>query len=91
MDTRMIDEMNQELHTMRSLFTSPEWSIWAKFLKSERRGYLQNKINSAVESGNLVEAQIALALYKDCVKQIELFGRHIVETEKQIKGATNGK
>ena len=85
-----MDEMNAQLQGMRKLLVSDEWSLWANFLKRERRGYLQNKVNAAVESGNLVEAQIALALFKDCNKQIELFGRHIQEAESKLKGNKNG-
>ena len=85
MDTRLMDELQSQLQGMRKLLVSEEWILWANFLKKDRRGHLQNKINSAVEAGNLVEAQIALALFKDCVKQIDLFSRHIQETEAKTK------
>ena len=84
-DTRLMDELQAQLQGMRKLLVSEEWTLWANFLKKERRGYLQNKLNAAVEAGNLVEAQIALALHKDCVKQIDLFSRHIQETESKLK------
>lgn len=85
-----MDEMNAQLQGMRKLLVSEEWALWANFLRKERKGYLQNKINSAVEAGNLEEARIALALFRDCLKQIDLFGRHIQETEKKMKGQSNG-
>ena len=89
MDTRLMDELQAQLQGMRKLLVSEEWSIWANFLKRERRQFLQNRVNSAVESGNIGEAQIALALMKDCIRQIELFGNYVKETESRInnKGA----
>ena len=88
-DTRLMDELQDQLQGMRKLLVSDEWALWANFLKRERRQFLQNRVNSAVESGNIDEAQIALALMKDCIRQIELFGNYVKETESRInnKGA----
>ena len=88
-DTRLMDELQVQLQGMRKLLVSEEWSIWANFLRKERRSFLQNRVNSAVESGDVVEAKVALALMRDCQKQIELFGNHVKETESRInnKGA----
>ena len=90
MDTRLMDEMNAQLQGMRKLLVSDEWSLWANFLKRERRGYLQNKVNAAIREKRYDEASVALALYDDCTKQIELFGRHISDTESKLKGNING-
>ncbi len=77
--------MRTELEAARSLLTSPEWLIWLKFLRKDRRGYLQQKVNEAVEKGNIIEAQICRALMKDCLTQIELFGSFIKKTESELK------
>ncbi len=86
-DPKMVEELTQQLEATRKLLTGPEWSIWTNFLKRERRQYLQNRVNAAVKTGNTVEAQIALALMEDCLKQIELFGQSVREAESKIKGA----
>ena len=80
----MAEDLRQQLETMRALLKSHDWVVWLNFLKKDRRLHLQNKVNSAVKEGDVVQAQIALALMDDCLKQIELFGRIISETESKI-------
>ena len=89
-DLSMIESLNAQLQSMRSLLVSEEWVQWTNFLKRERRGYLQNKANSLLREGKYEEARIALALMDDCVKMIEIFGRSISDTENKLKGVRNG-
>lgn len=91
-DSSLIIGLDDELARVRSLLTSPDWSVWVNFLKKDRVEFLQNKINSAVDSGDIVEAKIALALLKDSAKQIKLFKSYISELEKRSKngGKENG-
>lgn len=84
LDPEVKDELDAQLQTCRRLLTSPDWIVWVKFLKQDRRGYLQNKINQAVKDGELVQAQIMLALQEDCLRQIELFGNFIKKTESEL-------
>jgi len=84
MDDKFKEELREQLAQARALLTSPEWLIWVNFLKKDRRGILQTKVNKAVEEGNLVKAQIAKALLDDCKMQLDLFGSFIRKTEKQI-------
>lgn len=86
-----LDELNKQLDQVKSLMESKDWGIWTTFLRKERRGYLQNKVNAAVKAGNLTEAQVASALMDDCIKQIELFEGFKKTLESKIKGASDGQ
>lgn len=90
MDNRTKEELLNDLEACRQLITSPEWSIWTKFLKVKRKGYLQNKVNMLIREKKYDEAQIALALMDDCEKQIELFGNFMREADSKLKGDKNG-
>lgn len=84
-DSKIAEDLRNQLTAVRRLLASPDWLIWSDFLKKERRKYLQDKVNAFIREGNLVQAQIALALKDDCLKQIELFGKYISDTESKIK------
>jgi hypothetical protein len=80
------EALDKQLTDIRALLTSPEWLVWANFLKKVRRGYLRSRVEKAVREGNIIEAQIAQALLDDCEKQLELFGGYIKDIEKTSKG-----
>jgi len=85
LDPKTADELLRQLDSQKRLLTSPEWLEFVRFLKKERKPYLQSKVNSWVKEGNIVQAQIALALMDDVDKEIELFRKYVSETESKVK------
>ena len=83
-DTRLMDELQSQLQGMRKLLVSEEWILWANFLKKERKGYLQNKVNNCVRERRFDDAAIALALMDDCLRQVDLFSKHIKNTDEKL-------
>lgn len=75
-----IDQAKKDNEETFALLRSEEWRVYRDFLK-RRIQKLQNKVNEAVESGDLVEAKVQLALMKDSTKLVEAF----VQQAQQLK------
>lgn len=84
LDSKILEQLRTRLEEMVKLLNGKEWSQYLIFLRG-RRGFLQDKVNRAVREGNLVEAQIAMALLEDGDKAIELFRKRLSETENQLQ------
>lgn len=75
-----LDQAKKDNEETFALLRSEEWRVYRDFLK-RRIQKLQNKVNEAVESGDLVEAKVQLALMKDSTKLVEAF----VQQAQQLK------
>ena len=84
-DPETREALDRQLQEARQLLTSDEWRVWSQFLRTKRRGYLQNKLNESVEKGDIVQAQICKALMDDCIKMLDLFSSFLKEADGKLK------
>lgn len=80
-------DMKKDAEDALFLLRSPEWKQYIAFLKN-RHAKLQDRVNVAVGNGEIVRAQIALAVMEDSMKQAELFKQSILQKNMTLK--TNG-
>jgi hypothetical protein len=78
-----LNKLKQENDESFILIRSEEWRVYIDFLK-RRSKKLQNKMNEAVEKGDLTEARVQLALFKDCLKQVDSFVQQTRQNKANI-------
>jgi len=78
------DQFKKDTEESLALISSSEWRHYVKFLE-RRVVYFQNKINDAVDKGNLVEAQMSRALQKDSEKLARSFKQQVLENKAKLK------
>lgn len=71
-----------------SLLRSEEWTVYVRFLR-ERAVKLQDDVNDAVRRGDIVKAQICLAVLEDSVNQCHIFKKQIKELKEKHKELSN--
>lgn len=86
LEPKEIESLTIEVEEIGRLLKSNEWRHWLKFLQQDRRAYLQNEVNTALSQGEVLKAQIALALMKDVDKQIALFRKKFSDAESKLRG-----
>lgn len=67
-----------------ALLNSTEWRQYIKFLEKRVLGF-QNKVNDAVSKGNIVDAQVSLALLRDSEKLAKSFRQQVLENKAKLK------
>lgn len=83
MDSLTKEALRDRYEKVIQLLSSQEWDMWVEFMK-RRRTYFQHKLNGEVRSGNLVQAQIYLALIEDAESMISEFKKEPKRIEKEI-------
>lgn len=77
-------QLKKDLDDAVQILTSSDWRVYKDFLRRRILKY-QNKVNENVESGNLTQAQIALALMKDSQKLSDSFVQQVNQTKLNLK------
>ena len=78
------EQLRKDIEDSLKLLRSQEWKEYVKALKV-RQVRLQNKINAAVRSGDIVDAQINLALMDNCDQQVGLFRKYVIDTNSKLR------
>lgn len=73
-----------------ALLNSTEWRQYVKFLE-KRVITFQNKVNDAVSKGNIVDAQVSLALLRDSEKLARSFRQQVLENKAKLKKQEDDK
>lgn len=81
----IVDRELDLIDAMKRLVTSPAWAQYAIFLRTTRKEILQDKVNAAVRSGEIVKAQIELALMDAAERDAKLFVESISQREYNLK------
>lgn len=83
-ETKELENKRQETEEALLLMRSPEWKQFIIFQK-RRSVRLQNRVNDAVEKGDLSEARANLILMKDALKQVEAFEQQTLQNRSTFK------
>lgn len=83
MDGLTKESIRQKYEDITQLLASKEWDHWVEFMR-RRRMFFQNKLNGAVRSQDLIQAEIYLALMEDSEAMLSEFKKETKRIEKEI-------
>ena len=78
------EERYVDAEEMRKLIHGDGWQHYVRFLKGRKPAF-QGRVNAAVRAGDLVKAQIEVALMDELEKQIELFVALVKDAQPEAK------
>lgn len=84
MDSKELAQALEENQDALKLLRSDEWRVYSNWL-IERVRTFQNQVNDFVEKGDIVGAQIKLALMKDNLRLKDVFKQQILQKAANLK------
>jgi hypothetical protein len=75
---------SKDMQDVLHLLVSEEWRIYVNFLKNRVQDF-QQKVNDAVEKGDILEAKVQLALLKDNTKLRDSFQMQVKQSKNKEK------